>query len=261
MSSNSLNLTNTRTAIFDDIYLVRNNTYQSIYDVFYDGTDITGNYYDKATTDTKLSEKANVITLNNFMTNTNNTLALKAPISNPSFTGFVGINRTPSSALEVAGEKSLTSINPGIKLGYSELYPGSINGYGITITSELGGALDFSTFGLGNYYMGRILFNKIDYSMYFYARDTFPSTPVWSPVCQMKLNNLGELTVQTKLLVPSISLNSNDLQTTLDSKANLNNPTFTSNLTITTTGANQITFNTNASTPNYNSIGYDTSNI
>ena len=34
MSSNSLNLTNTRTGIFDDIYLVRNNSYQSIYDVF-----------------------------------------------------------------------------------------------------------------------------------------------------------------------------------------------------------------------------------
>ncbi len=28
MNSNSLNLTNTRTGIFDDIYLVRNNTYQ-----------------------------------------------------------------------------------------------------------------------------------------------------------------------------------------------------------------------------------------
>ena len=65
MSSNSLNLTNTRTGIFDDIYLVRNNPYQSIYDVFYDGTDISGNYYDKPTIDTKLLDKANVLTLNN----------------------------------------------------------------------------------------------------------------------------------------------------------------------------------------------------
>ena len=38
--------------------------------------------------DTKLSEKANVITLNNSMTNTNKSLALKAPINNPSFTGL-----------------------------------------------------------------------------------------------------------------------------------------------------------------------------
>ena len=44
MSSNSLNLTNTRTSIFDNIYLVRGNTYQSIYDVFIEG----GDFYDKA---------------------------------------------------------------------------------------------------------------------------------------------------------------------------------------------------------------------
>ena len=81
----ALNLTNTKTEIFNNIYLIRNNTIQSIYDIFNDGTDISDNYYDKPTIDTKLLEKANVITLNNFMTNTNSTLALKAPISNPTF--------------------------------------------------------------------------------------------------------------------------------------------------------------------------------
>jgi hypothetical protein len=74
--------------------LVRNNTYQSIYDVFYDGTDITGNYYDKPTIDTKLLDKANVITLNNFMTNTNYSLALKSPISNPTFTSDITLSTT-----------------------------------------------------------------------------------------------------------------------------------------------------------------------
>jgi hypothetical protein len=122
----------------------------------------------------------------------------------------------------------------------------------------------------------------------------------------MQLDNLGELTVQTKLIVPEINLNNNDLQATLDSKANLNNPTFTgtasgitktmvglgnvdntsdaskavstatqtalnlkanlinptftSDITLSTTGANEIIFNTNASTPNYNYIGYDATN-
>ena len=49
--------------------------------------------------------KAKGITLNNFMTNTNNTLALKAPINNPVVTGSVGINRATVSALEIQGEK------------------------------------------------------------------------------------------------------------------------------------------------------------
>ena len=70
-------------------FLIKNNTIQSSSDIFNDGTDISDNYYDKPTIDTKLLEKANVITLNNFMTNTNSTLALKAPISNPTFTGTV----------------------------------------------------------------------------------------------------------------------------------------------------------------------------
>jgi hypothetical protein len=64
--------------------------------------------------------------------------------------------------------------------------------------------------------------------------------------------------IQTKLLVPSISLNNNDLQTSLNLKANLNNPTFLIDISISTNGANKITFN--SSTPNYNSIGYDSAN-
>ena len=49
-------------------------------------------------------------------------------------------------------------------------------------------------------------------------------------------------------------------QTALNLKANLINPTFTSDITLSTTGANEIIFNTNASTPNYNYIGYDATN-
>ena len=237
---------------------MRNSTIQPIYDIFNDGTDISDNYYDKPTIDTKLLEKANVITLNNFMTNTNNTLALKAPISNPTFTGNVGINRATTSALEIAGEKELTTFNGGIKLGYSQMFPVNANGYGITITSDQGGAIDFTGYGSNNYYLGRLLYNMANNSMYFYARNTFPSTPIFDQVYQMKLNYLGELDIQTKLSVPSISLNGNNLQATLDTKANLDNPTFTSDITLSTNGANKITFN--SSTPNYNSIGYDSAN-
>ena len=42
----ALNLTNTITEIFNNIYLIRNNTNQYIYDIFNDGTDISDNYYD-----------------------------------------------------------------------------------------------------------------------------------------------------------------------------------------------------------------------
>ena len=163
----ALNLTNTKTGIFNDIYMVRNNTLQSIYDIFNDGTDMTDNYYDKETIDTKLLEKANVITLNNFMTNTNSTLALKAPISNPTFTGNVGINRTTTSVLEIAGDKALSSINYGIRLGQSDMYVGPVKGYGITLTSPEGSAIDFTPGGgVNNYYLGRILFNNTTTSDY-----------------------------------------------------------------------------------------------
>ena len=163
MSSNSLSLTNTRTGIFDDIYMVRNNSYVSIYDLFYDGTDL----YDKATIDSMLLDKANVITLNNFMAATNTSLTLKANLNNPSFTGNIGVNRSTSSALEVAGQKALTSVNNGIRFGFSEMFPGLATGYGITLQSTDGCAIDFTGNGSNNFYFGRLLFNNADYSFYF----------------------------------------------------------------------------------------------
>jgi hypothetical protein len=50
---------------------------------------INGDYYNKESIDTQLLDKANVITLNNSLTSTNNSLALKAPINTPTFTGPV----------------------------------------------------------------------------------------------------------------------------------------------------------------------------
>ena len=148
------------------------------------------------------------------MTNTDNTLALKAPISNPTFTGNVGINRATTSALEIAGETALTTDDYGIRFGWADLFGLSQTGYGITLTSGQGSSIDFTGVATNNYYLGRMLYHINDNSFYFYARNTYPSNPYFNSIYQMKLNNLGELNVQTKLIVPSISLNNNDLRTT-----------------------------------------------
>ena len=76
----------------------------------------------------------------------------------------------------------------------------------------------------------------------------------------MRLNKLGELNIQSKLIVPSITLNNNDLQTTLNNKADLVDPVFTSDITMTKVGACSIIFNSKATTPNFNYIAYEGSN-
>ena len=91
MSSSSLNLTNTKTDIFNDIYLVRNNDYISVNDIFYAKDDPTSSLVSQTQLDDALITKANTTTLNNFMVNTTNNLALKSNLS-----GSTNINTTLS---------------------------------------------------------------------------------------------------------------------------------------------------------------------
>ena len=83
----SLNFANNEVGYFNDIYMLSNNGQSSIYDVFYQKDDPTNNIITQEELDTALLTKANTITLNNYMVNTNTSLSLKAPIENPSFTG------------------------------------------------------------------------------------------------------------------------------------------------------------------------------
>ena len=68
----SLNFANNEVCYFNDIYMLSNNGQSSIYDVFYQKDDPTNNIITQEELDTALSTKANTITLNNYMVNTNN---------------------------------------------------------------------------------------------------------------------------------------------------------------------------------------------
>lgn len=220
MSSNSLNLTNVKTEIFNDIYLVENNNYTSIYDLFYNKND--GNSGIVAISD-----------FNSFVDDTDNNLSLKANLESPSFTGNIGINLSNTdvldSALLVKGQRNDNPTKEGIRMGYSFNVIPFQRSYGIEICSEYTGrsTIDFTYPDISSYYAGRISFDNEFGVMNFRTSLTNATSEVDGGYGDIAILNNGEVVVQSKISVPLISLNNVDLQTTLNTKANLANPTFT----------------------------------
>ena len=133
----SLNLTNFKTGIFNDIYMVENTGRTSIYNMFGSKTDVSNLGGISTTTLTQivntitaistlnsaLSDEVSTLTFNNYMVNTNNALTLKAPLLNASFTGTMGLNLsntdTLDSALFIKGVRNDYPTTEGIRFGYS----------------------------------------------------------------------------------------------------------------------------------------------
>ena len=171
-------------------------------------------------------------------TNLATILGEKANTNNPSFTGNVGINVTTSdSALHIVGTKLDNPTTVGIRMGKSSNFasPGT-NSYGIELCSDTdtqgGSYIDF-TYPFGSnptYYAGRMFFENNSAYFGWNANYIPASSEALAQPFQMTLNRYGDLTVQSKINVPSISLNGLDLTTALQSKAELTNPSFIQNL-------------------------------
>ena len=176
-----------------------------------------------STLNSALSDKVGTLTFNNFMTNTNNALTLKAPLLNASFTGTMGLNLsntdTLDSALFIKGVRNDYPTTEGIRFGYSN----NINGltrksYGIEICSEnlACSTIDFSE-PTGTHYAGRILYDNYGGALCFTAKTT-PSTLTELSFgdYQMSLDESGWLEVKGYIKTPAITLNNVSLQNTLD---------------------------------------------
>ena len=136
---------------------------------------------------------------------------------------------TLDSALLVKGPRNDNPTKEGIRLGYS-LNVGSGRSYGIELCSPYTSisTIDFSYPSLSSsYFAGRMLFDNSQGIFGWNVRTTLASSELNVGDFQMYLNSNGELLVQSKIYAPNIFLNNINLQTTLDSKAPLNNPTFT----------------------------------
>ena len=127
MSSNSLNLTNVRNAIYNNLYLINENG----------GVD---NIRDLLSSDVSQDDIDGLISV----------IASKATINNPRFTGNVGINTlTADSALHIVGSKRDDPTTTGIRMGKSSNFvSGASESYGIEICSDssvIGGSyIDFT---------------------------------------------------------------------------------------------------------------------
>lgn len=242
----SLNLSNNEIGFFNDIYMLKNTGQSSIYDIFGSKTDISNlggldtttlsnitstitglstlnsALATKATITsvsdltTALADKANTITLNNFMSNTNNTLATKAPLNNASFTGNTGINLSVSdtldSALYIKGQRNVNPTTEGMRFGWSDqVYYGTGRSYGIEICSQnlAASTIDFTyPNGSNSYYAGRIAYDNNQGAMYFYANSAPSTSETLTDNWGMYLRPNGELWVKNQLITNDIYLTS-----------------------------------------------------
>ena len=138
MSSNSLSLTNIKNGIYNYLYLINEN-----------------------------GEIENIRDL----------LSSLSSLTNPRFTGGIGINLrngidTNDSALFIRGTRNDNPQTPGIRFGTSPNTFGSGQSYGIELCSDsaYGSTIDFTYPDINSYYAGRILFDNSQDILAFYVR-------------------------------------------------------------------------------------------
>ena len=109
----SLNLTNVKTGIFNDIYMVENTGRTSIYNMFGSKTDVSNLSAISTTTLSQIvdtitaistlnsapSDKVSILTFNNNMVNTNNTVSSVSSITNQNKTDISKLNTTVVSVI------------------------------------------------------------------------------------------------------------------------------------------------------------------
>ena len=199
--SSSLSLTNIKTEICNDMYLIEDNTYTCIRNIFLKKTD--ANTVGGGNTET-LQNNLDILEENFgvFSRAVNEVLDLKATVNNPSFTGNVNINRssgdTNNNALLIKGLKNGIATNEGIRFGYStDIIPGQIC-YGIQICSgrEANSTIDFTYPSVDKFYQGRLMFSHRTGDFVFDCRNEATSSNTFDGNHRMYLTHEGHLIVK-----------------------------------------------------------------